>query len=62
MNGCGEGEDYVKESFVVDGDRKVGMDLGCGGGFGLKVEGSFVREVKGWGVGGGKGMGCLYKK
>ena len=62
VNASRQAEDYVKETFVVDAHTKLPIHLASGGGFALKLERTFVTEVKPSAVPAGKGIPSFYKK
>ena len=62
VNASRQAEDYVKETFVVDAYTKLPIHLASGGGFALKLERTFVTEVKPSAVPAGKGIPSFYKK
>lgn len=62
VNASRQAEDYVKETFVVDVHTKLPIHLASGGGFALKLERTFVTEVKPSAVPAGKGIPSFYKK
>lgn len=61
VNASRQAEDYVKETFVVDAHTKLPIHLASGGGFALKLERTFVTEVKLSAVPAGKGIPSFYK-
>ena len=62
VNASRQAEDCVKETFVVDAHTKLPIHLASGGGFALKLERTFVTEVKPSAVPAGKGIPSFYKK
>lgn len=62
INASRQAEDYVKQTFIVDANTKLPIHLASGGGFALKLERTFVAEVKPSAVPEGKGIPAFYEK